>query len=262
MSISSLIKQFDVLTRKQILALRPGEWSDVDLLKVLQYFDQEKNDRDRAMAVAELILRSPQMVETDYTILYLNLNGYYRWKGVFPAALRWMHALITFDEQHEDGLNRANHVRDLAETYLEAGDRETGLALFTRLAQASPGDIWNYNTLGFVLPLAGLPGLAMEVLDRALALTAKNDPDHLKKQLAKQHREIEKGLTSESDHSGEISAEILSDFRAVLLQPVTSNKRKSTRPEEAAPYLPPITRLLTCGTGRQRFSRNRDSDAR
>ena len=68
MSITSLIKQFDVLTRKQILALRPGEWSDVDLLKVLKYFDQEKNDRDRAMAVAELILRSPQMVETDYTI--------------------------------------------------------------------------------------------------------------------------------------------------------------------------------------------------
>ena len=158
-----------------------------------------------------------------------------------------MHALITFDEQHEDSLNRANHVRDLAETYLEAGDRETGLALFTRLAQASPGDIWNYNTLGFVLPLAGLPGLAMEVLDRALALTAKNDPDHLKKQLTEQHRKIEKGLTSESDHSGEISAEILSDFRAVLLQPVTSNKRKSTRPEEAAPYLPPITRLLTVG---------------
>ena len=74
-------------------------------------------------------------------------------KAIFLAALRWAHALIAFDEQHEDGLNRANHVRDLAETYLESGDLDTGLALFTRLMQASPEDIWNYNTLGFELIL-------------------------------------------------------------------------------------------------------------
>ena len=247
MSNSSLIKQFDVLSRDQILALRPGEWSDGDLLKVLKYFDQEKKDRDRAMAMAELILHSPQMVEVDYGTLYLDVNGYYRWKDVYPAALRWMHALIAFDEQHEDGLNRTNHVRDLAETYLEAGDWETGLALFTRLMQASPGDIWNYNSLGFALSWAGLPGLALEVLDRALAITAKNDPEHLNKQLADLRRETEEGLTNKPDHSGEISPAILSAFRAALLQPVPSNKRKSTRYIKSAPYLPPITRLLTVG---------------
>jgi tetratricopeptide (TPR) repeat protein len=146
---SSLIKQFDALTREQIQALSPGLWSDEDLLKVLKHFASEKEDRHRAMAVAELILHSPQMVDVDYSLLYLDLIGDYRWKGDFPAALRWAHAFITFDEQHENGLNCTNHVRELAETYLEAGDLDTALALFTRLVQASPRDIWNYNALGF-----------------------------------------------------------------------------------------------------------------
>ena len=65
----SLVKQFDDMDREQILALRPDAWGDEDLLKVLKYFDQEKKDRPRAMAVAELILHSPQMVEADYTML-------------------------------------------------------------------------------------------------------------------------------------------------------------------------------------------------
>jgi tetratricopeptide (TPR) repeat protein len=247
MGMSALIKQFDALTRKQILALLPGMWSDEDLLEALKHFESEKEDRDRAMAVAELILHSPQMVDIDYSMLYLDLNGYYRWKGDFPAALRWAHTLITFGEQHKGNLNRANHVRDLAETYLEAGDRDTGLALFTRLAQASPGDIWNYNTLGFALPRVGLPGLALEVLDSALAFTAKNDPDHLKKQLTDQRREIEKSLSGAPDYSGEISLSVLADFRAALLPPVPPTRRKSSGHEEAAPYLPPITRLLAVG---------------
>ena len=247
MSMSSLVNQFDALTSKQILALRPGVWGDEDLLEALKYFNQEKKDRDRAIAVAELILHSPQMVNVDYYTLYLDLIGYYRWKGDFPAALSWAHALITFGEQHEDGLNRANHVRDLAETYLEAGDLDTGLALFTRLDQASPGDIWNYNALGFVLVRAELPELALEVLDRALALTAKNDPEHLKNQLTDQRRKVEERLTGTPDHSGEISPDVLADFRAALLPPVPPKRRKSTGHEEAAPYLPPITRMLTVG---------------
>jgi tetratricopeptide (TPR) repeat protein len=244
---SSLVKQFDALTRQQILALSPGAWGDDDLFIVLKYFEQENKDRDRAMAVAELILRSPQIGEVDYAMLYLDLIGDYRWMGNFPAALRWTHALITFDEQHEDGLNRANYVRELAENYLRAGDLDTGLTLFTRLVQASPGDIWNYNSLGFELPQAGLPGLALEVLDHVLAIIAKNDPEHLNKQLTDQRGEVVRMLAVTPGQSGEISPEILSDFRSALFPPVPPKQRKSNRHEEALPYLPPITRLLTVG---------------
>jgi tetratricopeptide (TPR) repeat protein len=163
-------------------------------LEVIKYFESEKKDWQRAMAVTELILHSPQMFSLNYSEMYLDLLMYYRGEGDFPASLRWAHAMIAFREQHEHGMNRASNIRDLGETYLEAGDLNTGMGLFTRLAQASPGDIWNYNALGFALPRAGLPGLAMEVLDRALILTSKNDPEQLKKQLAKQRGEVETEL--------------------------------------------------------------------
>ncbi|MDI6769105.1 MAG: DUF1186 domain-containing protein [Anaerolineales bacterium] len=248
MSISSIVKQFDALTRDQILALRPGSWGDLDLLDALKHFETEKKDRDRAMAVAELILRSPQVSDVDYIMLYLDLIGYYRWKRDFPAALRWAHALIAFGEQHEDDLNRSSHVRELAETYLQAGDLDTGLALFTHLARANPGDIWNYNSLGcFALPWAGLPRLALEVLDYALALVAKNDPERLKKQLTDQRRKIEEKLSSTPDRTGDVSPDVLAEFRAALLPPALPRRERSTRHEYAAPYLPPITRLLDAG---------------
>jgi tetratricopeptide (TPR) repeat protein len=247
MSTSSIVKQLDALTRDQILAIRPGSWSDLDLLEPLKHFEKEKKDRDRAMAVAELILRSPQVGNVDYLMLYLDVTGYYRWKHDFPAALRWAHSLIAFSEQHGGDLNRANHIRDLAETYLQAGDLDTGLALFTRLAQASPGDIWSYNSLGFGLPRAGLPRLALEVLDYALKLVAKNDPEHLKKQLADQRRKVEETLSSAPDRTGDISPDVLAGFRAALLQPVLPRRKRSTRHGYTASYLSPIARLLDSG---------------
>jgi tetratricopeptide (TPR) repeat protein len=240
MSLSPLIKQFSPLTRHQILSLRPGTWGDKDLMEAVKYFESEKKDRDRAMAVAELILCSPQMADLDYYTLFLDIIGYYRWKEDYSSALRWVYTLITFDEQHENGLNRDNHVRDLAEIYLEAGDLNTGLALFTRLAQASPGDIWNYNTLGLILPRVGLPRLAIEILDHALALTSQNDPEKLKVQLTKLRQKIE----DTPDRSAEISPDVLADFRAGLLRPPPSKKKIPSKYIKSAPYQPPLTRML------------------
>ena len=242
--MSTLVKKFDPLTPQQILTLRPGSWADQDLMGAVNYFQTEKKDRDRAMAVAELILCSSQIASLDYSSLYLDLIGYYRWKGNFPVALRWAHALITFDVQHEDDINHGNNVRELAETYLEAGDLDTGLGLFTRMMQISPGDIWNYNALGFALPRAGLPNLALEVLDHALTLTAKNDPEQLKKHLADRRRKVGETVVGTPDQSSEISPDILADFRAALIPISPPKKRKSIGREESAPYLPPITQLI------------------
>mgnify|MGYP000254882528 CR=1 FL=1 len=236
-----MIEQFDSLTREQILALRPGVWGDMDLLDVIEYFEKEKKDRDRAIAVTELILHSPQLSEVDYHLLYWELIDYYRFKHNFPAALRWVHAMMVCDEQHNDGRNHASICRDLAEIYLSAGDLNTGLALFTRLAQADPTDIWNYNALCFSLPRAGLPHLAMEVLDYALALIAREDPEKLKAQLTKQRRSLAETLSSTADRSDDLSPAVLDEFRAAFL----SSRPVSARRKQGASYLPPIDQLLT-----------------
>lgn len=241
-----IVKQFDPLTRDQILAIRPGTWGDFELLDVLKYFETERKDRDRAMAVAELILRSPQVSDVDYGWLCLDMMGYYRWKRNLPAALRWAHVLIAHDEQHDEGRNRASNCRDLAETYLEAGDLNTGLALFTRLAQATPDDIWNYNALAFALPRAGLPHLALQILDHALALIVQSDPEQLKVQLIEQHRRTTEALASAPDRTGDLSPAVLSEFRMALLPPLSDRPVRSAA-QETAPYLPPIVQLLAAG---------------
>ena len=61
--MKNLLKQFDPLTREEILTLRPGLYADHDLLSVAEHFRKNK-DRDREMAVFELILRSPEVTET------------------------------------------------------------------------------------------------------------------------------------------------------------------------------------------------------
>ena len=61
--MKNLLKSFDPLTRAQILALRPGLYADHDLLSVAEHFQKNK-ERDREMAVFELILRSPEVTET------------------------------------------------------------------------------------------------------------------------------------------------------------------------------------------------------
>jgi len=219
-----IIKQFDALTREQILAIRPGTWGDWELLDVIEHFAR---DRDREMAVAELILHSPEVGDVHYYKLYLDLIGYYQWKHNWPAALRWAHALIAYDEQHEDGRNHASNCRDLAETYLETGDLNTGLALFTRLAQAAPADIWNYNALSFALPRAGLPHLALEVTDYALALIKRNDPEQLIKQLSDQRRRLAESLASTPDRINDLSPAVLAEFRATLLSPQLEERPES-----------------------------------
>jgi tetratricopeptide (TPR) repeat protein len=244
--LQPLIKHFGAMTREQILELPPGKWDDEELLKASKYFQSEKKDRDRAMAAVELILRSPQLVGLDYEMPFLDLIGYYTWKGDFPAALRWAHAHIAFEEQQQSGLNRANHVSDLAETYLRAGDLDTGLALFTRLAQRSPGDIWHYNVLGLDLPRTGLPGLAAEILDHAQGLVRDSDPERLAKQFADQRRMVAEMLSAGApDHTSEISPDVLADFRNAFLQPAGKPKKQSNWDHEKAPYLPPVSRLIT-----------------
>ncbi len=249
-----IIRHFEGLSREKILATRPGSWSDYELLGVLQHFQQE--DWGRAMAIAELILRSTECSETvAYHELYMDLVGYYRRKDS-AAALRWAHAMMAYSEQHEDGLNQMNNWRDLAEVYLVAGGFDTGLRMFTRILRADPRDIWTYNGLGFTLPWAGLYQLAIEVLDKALRLIERSDPEGLKDQLTRQRSAVAEKQAREPDRIDEVDPVVLAEFRDAL---ELAGKRKAGRltmrqarfgEVEAPPYQSPTTQLLSLGPER------------
>ncbi len=239
-------KHLASLNREQILALRPGAWDDDDLLETRKEFDKQ-NDHDRALAVVELILRSPEHSRTvDYDLLYEDLIFYYHNVPDFPAALRWAYALLAYSEQHfESQRDCANACRTLAETYLLAGQPNTGLALFARRLQAAPTDIWTYNVLGLTLPRVGLLRLATEVLERGLQLVARHDQENLKDQLTRMHREAAEATTD--DRSGEVAPAVLADFRAALALALTAEPSPEDAPE---PYLPPVAQLLALGLER------------
>jgi tetratricopeptide (TPR) repeat protein len=250
-----VIKHFEGMGREDILATRPGLWGDYGLLDVLQHFHGQK-DWGRAMAVAELILRSPEHSDAvDYAELCLDLANYYRRLDA-EAALRWAHALIAYSEQHEHGLNRVGNWRDLAEIYLAAGDLDTALAMFTRILQTDPGDIWTYNILGFELPRAGLYHLAVEALDKGLQLIKRNDPERLRDQLMRQRREVVDEQARRKDRTDEVDPEVLAEFRGALALPgegkVTppSIRRTPYGEVRVRPYLPPIKHLLSLGAAR------------
>lgn len=243
-----LQKTFTPLTREHILALRPGTWGDYELLEVRDAFDKQK-DPDRALAVVELILRSPEHSEmVAYEQLYEDLIAYYCERRYFPAALRWAHVLVAYAEQHfETHHDCATACRTLAETYLLAGELDTGLALFARRLQAAPTDIWTYNELGRVLPEVGMNRLAGEVLERGLQLVARRDPESLNDQLTRMRREATEAIAA--DRSADVSPAILAEFRAALALALTIEPHDEPA-DEPEPYLPPIAPLLALGPER------------
>jgi tetratricopeptide (TPR) repeat protein len=238
---------FQKLTRRQILAQPTNQWSDSELLDVMKQFAK---DRDREEAVAELILRSFDVDEmVEYSMLYINLAEYYAYHKDVPAALRWFHAMITFEEQHQTShLHRGNYLRDLAETYVRSGDLATGLAIYTRLAQTYPGDIWTYNSLVcFALHGSELPHLALEVADYSLRLVARKDPERLKEQLQQHRDEIFQSLPNQPDPLEKVPAEVLAAFRAAVLPVTPPQPNPKLKDADPAPYLAPVSQLLAEG---------------
>jgi tetratricopeptide (TPR) repeat protein len=237
---TEIITYFDALSADEILQDPAGKWSDSHLLDVLAHFN-EQNDIERSTAVLQLILSSPdhnsEMV--DYSELYSDLIHTYIHAGNFAAAAYWTIAGITYDAQHYiDSPDPRNYQRLLAEIYLRQGDVDTGLQLITRLLQSNPADLWTYDALAHTLPSIGLSKLALTALERALELTAENDPEQLADQLQKAYDEIsETGATAVSPPPA-IHPHILAQFHHALTLP----------PEDDPPfYHSPVADLLAKG---------------
>ncbi|HLF89627.1 MAG TPA: hypothetical protein VI451_11810, partial [Anaerolineales bacterium] len=245
--MKNLLKQFDPLTREEILTLRPGLYADHDLLSVAEHFRKNK-DRDREVAVFELILRSPEVTEiVSYQELYFETFQYYAWHKNYLTALQWVYVAIAFAEQHEEGLNRANLRRDLAEIYLRAGNFDVGLALYTQLISGDPGDIWLYNGLGMELPEVGLHSLAIEALDKGLELVSQKDPHQLKKQLLQLREDAVNQAPTTPDRVAEVRPEVLLNLRAALRMPAKIREGYKS----FAPYPPAVIRLTEIGAENQ-----------
>jgi hypothetical protein len=237
-NMKDTLKHFKSLSVQQILIGRPGEWGDFELLDVLKHFMDRKEFR-QAAAILTLILRSPEHGEmVAYGDLYLDLAEQERADRNYAAALHWSYAAIAYQEQHEAGMNRDFWRRELAETYLRAGDLNTGLALMARCLKADPSDIWIYNILGLSLPHVGLSELAVETLDQALNLVAKNDPEGLKSQLEGLREEAVKKASSERSRLQTVDPAVLADFRAAL-------QGLDIYPGDKKGYHPPVDQLLT-----------------
>ncbi len=236
------LEKLKTMDRAEILNDPAETMGDYELLDLAAYFREDKKDEDREMAVIELILRSPLNDEmVAYSDLYLDLINYYQRNDNFPAMLRWAVAHIAYDEQNDpDTLNLLNSWRDLAEAYLHAGKIKDGLGIFTRLITRFPSDIWNFNILGMTLPHIGLNGLAVDILERGLALTAINDPENLHDQFRKFQQETQANLANGQDRTGEIEPETLQALRAALELPGTQNPDE----DDLLPHIAPIDRLI------------------
>ncbi len=235
--------QMDLLknkTRDEILGIRPGIYSDYDLLSLMEYFVDEQ-DRDREAAILELILLSPLEDEmVSYPDVLLNLIGYYKWKKDFATAIRWSLVYVVHTEQHE--AYRGNILsawRDLAEVYLEADELNIGLGILTRVIEYDPADIYNYNIMGIVLPIVGLNQLMLEVTERGLELLQNNDPDRLQEQFQNFIQEAKNNLNNGIDRTSEVAPETLQRLWAALNLPVGESQ------DDEAPiaYRSPIQEL-------------------
>jgi tetratricopeptide (TPR) repeat protein len=227
------VKEFASLSPQQILAQRPGTWGDYELLDVLAYFD-DKNDRERAAALMELILRSPEHNEmVAYDDLYFELTQYTRWLPDYPAAVRWAYGNLAYEEQRQPGFNRANLYRDIGEVTMQAGQLDSGLAIITRLLEADPADIWIYNGLAFILLDIDWAELALEVLDRALEMIAEDDPENLGKQLS----DLREEALEEGGRQAEVTPGVMANLRAAM-------QLSSGILEDPDGSLPPVDALI------------------
>jgi tetratricopeptide (TPR) repeat protein len=215
-----LVESFKPLTRKQILALPADQHGDYELLSVSGYFE-EIDDRDREVAVYELILRSSQVYETvAYGELYLDVVNYYSWRKAFLRAIQWCYAMIAFGEQHDEGMNRLNHRMDLANIYFWREDFNVGLAMYARMLQDASETIWLYLGLGQELTKLGLSSLAADALEQALKQKAQMDRYKLKDLIEDLRDEAIEAASNDPSRVGEVDPEVLTNFQSALQLPM------------------------------------------
>jgi tetratricopeptide (TPR) repeat protein len=118
-----------------------------------------------------------------YDDVYSDVVNELRQQGDYEQAILYQQLAIEEDQEHCDGMNATVNKRDLGELYIEAGDYEKGLKIFTEMVQQDPWDVWIYNSLAITYCTLGFSELATLAAQKGIAVAkATGDPEHLVEQ--------------------------------------------------------------------------------
>lgn len=253
--IPSNLQPFLHYTAEEIRRLRPGLYSDQDLLDVIDHLI-EKSDAERQNAVYEVLLRSAQYDETiAYEELYAEVVRRRLDRQDWAAARRWAYAWLAYSAQQyfldqqedeaeeEDEEKSSDYTTDaiyaLAATYLETEEPQTALTILFR---------WQHHTredtpvvlqkLSEQLGDSGYVEWALIALDRLLALLPEDNEK--RNDILAWKTTLADTFQAQSEASPFLTPETTALFHEllnVIEQPDT------TRPR----YLPPLDRLAATG---------------
>jgi tetratricopeptide (TPR) repeat protein len=228
------------LTRAQILAIRPGTYADDDLLDLMQYFAEQERE-DREYAAIELILRSPMRSENvDYPFLYHELLNYVLFSSEFTSAIEWALRMLVYVESDPDAREeRREAVGRLGETYLRDEQWLAGMGIFTRLIEQDPRDEHIYLSFGRALVEARQNRLAVEVLERGLAILDLTGQREQQGEDFEEYLEEARQELSDDDPFSEVDLPALAALRTALAVSL-----EDTALPDGSAHWPPIDRLL------------------
>jgi tetratricopeptide (TPR) repeat protein len=165
---------------------------------------------------AESPIASPLLWYEDiYAELGFAARGSKFERGDNEEALSWFKHGLAHSLTHNEGDNALGFLRDLAETYLIAGDLDTGLGMLAALLRHAPADIWTYNVMAISFDAYGLTVLGAEAARRGLALI---DARKVEADLRQQLTDCLAGMKRAERHGreAEVSEAVLREMRAAL----------------------------------------------
>lgn len=232
--MKNTISIFAPLTSEQIRSTQPDQFDDYDLLDVYNHFSE--NDDERAIAILEVILRSHDYSDSiRYDDLYEAITEDAYHAKDWQRLLRWAYARLAHDEQHEQGVNRILILSKVAGAYCDAGDPDTGLAIYTRCLETDAEDLDAYELAASRLADLGLRDLALAMAARAVQVAGIVADDATVAYFQEVHDELASG-EDEIATPLPVSADVLDAFQRFLATEHTQS--------EATRYAPPIDRLL------------------
>jgi hypothetical protein len=202
-----------------------SDFKTAALAEMLFAVDQEAQGQNRqnshadfralAMASLEKIALTPTASPLLwYEDIYWELAQNVR-QDTPDGALDWLKQGLAHNLHFNGGDNGIPILRDLVNIYLEKGELEHGLGMFTALLYHEPDDIWTYNFAAITFDLYGLAGLGLQATQRGLQLLdAKGDPEELRPQLEACLKAMQ--TNQGQDRDADINPEVKQNFQTAL----------------------------------------------
>ncbi|MFO7773907.1 MAG: tetratricopeptide repeat protein [Dehalococcoidia bacterium] len=171
------------LSDRQILALNLDVLDDWELVVVAERLESMGHSDLSLEALKRVCRSSEHNVMIWYGDVYSDVVNELRNQGDYEQAIFYHQLAIQEDQEYCDGMNATVNERDLGELYIEAGNYEKGLEIFTEIVQRDPWDVWTYNSLAITYCMLGFRELATLAAQKGITIAkATKDPEHLLEQ--------------------------------------------------------------------------------